>query len=51
MCRCRGARRSSRPICRRRPALAPHFDVSRDAPLAEFEKVAARYPVFRVVAE
>ena len=33
------------------PGARPHFDVSRDAPLAEFEKVAARYPVFRVVAE
>jgi hypothetical protein len=33
------------------PGARPHFDVSRDAPLAEFEKVAARYPVFRVVTE
>ena len=32
------------------PGGRPHFDVSRDAPLAEFEKVAARYPVFRIVA-
>lgn len=33
------------------PGGRPHFDVSLDAPLAEFEKVAARYPVFRIVAE
>jgi hypothetical protein len=33
------------------PGARPHFDVSRDAPLAEFEKVAARHPVFRVVAQ
>lgn len=33
------------------PGTRPHFDVGRDAPLAEFEKVAARYPVFRVVAD
>jgi hypothetical protein len=35
----------------RAPGGRPHFDVNPDAPLAEFEKVAARYPVFRVVAE
>jgi hypothetical protein len=33
------------------PGARPHFDIDRDAPLAEFEKVAARYPVFRVVAK
>ena len=33
------------------PGARPHFDLSRDAPLGEFEKVAARYPVFRIVAE
>ena len=33
------------------PGARPHFDVGRDAPMAEFEKVAARYPVFRIVAE
>ena len=33
------------------PGARPHFDISRDAPLAEFEKVAARYPVFRIVAK
>ncbi len=35
----------------RAPGARPHFDLSRDAPLAEFAKVAARYPVFRIVAE
>jgi deazaflavin-dependent oxidoreductase (nitroreductase family) len=35
----------------RAPGGRPHFDFSYDAPLAEYEKVAARYPVFRVVAE
>src|SRR5208282_4372044 len=35
----------------RAPGARPHFDLSRDAPLAEFEKVAARYPVFRIAAE
>jgi len=49
------------PVSRRAPILKaylqrapggrPHFDLSHDAPLAEFEKVAARYPVFRIVAE
>ncbi len=36
---------------RRAPGARPHFDVSREAPLAEFEKVAERYPVFHIVAE
>ena len=35
----------------RAPGARPHFDLSRDAPLAEFEKVAAHYPVFRIIAE
>jgi F420H(2)-dependent quinone reductase len=35
----------------RAPGARPHFDLSRDAPLEEFEKVAAHYPVFRIVAE
>jgi deazaflavin-dependent oxidoreductase (nitroreductase family) len=33
------------------PGGRPHFDLSRDAPPAEFEKIAARYPVFRIVVE
>ncbi|MGB8383619.1 MAG: nitroreductase/quinone reductase family protein [Dermatophilaceae bacterium] len=40
------------PILRRYLALAPgarpHIPVSRDAPLAELEKIADHYPVFRV---
>ncbi len=32
----------------RAPGARPHIPVSKDAPLAEFEKVAAQYPVFRV---
>jgi deazaflavin-dependent oxidoreductase (nitroreductase family) len=35
----------------RAPGARPHFDLSHDAPLSEFEKVAARYPVFRIAAE
>jgi deazaflavin-dependent oxidoreductase (nitroreductase family) len=30
------------------PGARPHFDVARDAPLAEFEAVADGYPVFRI---
>jgi deazaflavin-dependent oxidoreductase (nitroreductase family) len=41
------------PILRRYVALAPgaraHVPVDPHAPLAEFEKVAAQYPVFRIV--
>jgi hypothetical protein len=33
------------------PGARPHLDIYWHAPLAEFEKVAARYPVFRVVAD
>lgn len=31
------------------PGARPHFDIGRHAPLAQFEKVAARYPIFRIV--
>jgi hypothetical protein len=34
---------------RRAPGARPHVPVSKDAPLAEFEKIAAAYPVFRIV--
>jgi hypothetical protein len=34
----------------RAPGARPHAPVSKDAPLAEFERVATQYPVFRVVA-
>jgi len=33
------------------PGGRPHFDLGVDAPLAEFAKVAARYPVFHIVAQ
>ena len=33
------------------PGGRPHFDINLDAPLTEFERVAARYPVFRIVAD
>ena len=32
----------------RAPGARPHIPVDKDAPLAEFEKIAAQYPVFRV---
>ncbi len=41
------------PILRRYlekvPGARPHIPVARDAPLADFEAIAARYPVYRVV--
>ncbi|WP_211330412.1 hypothetical protein [Prauserella muralis] len=41
------------PILRRFLELAPggrpHLPVAPGAPLAEFERIAARYPVFRVL--
>jgi deazaflavin-dependent oxidoreductase (nitroreductase family) len=41
------------PILRRYLALAPgarpHVPVDRTAPLAEFERIASRYPVFRIL--
>ena len=33
---------------RRAPGARPHMPISKDAPPAEFEKIAAQYPVFRV---
>ena len=32
------------------PGARPHVPVDMDAPLAEFEKIAADYPVFRVIS-
>jgi len=32
------------------PGARPHVPVSKDAPLAEFQKVAPAFPVFRVVS-
>jgi len=31
------------------PGARPHIPVSKDAPVSEFEKIAAEYPVFRIV--
>src|SRR5512135_46394 len=33
------------------PGARPHVPVDKDAPLAEFEKIAAAYPVFRLVSD
>jgi hypothetical protein len=33
---------------RRAPGARPHIPVDKDAQVAEFEKIASRYPVFRV---
>jgi len=35
---------------RRAPGGRPHVPVDKDAPLAEFESIAAAFPVFRIVA-
>jgi hypothetical protein len=34
----------------RAPGARPHFPVNKDAALVEFQKIAAAYPVFRVVS-
>jgi deazaflavin-dependent oxidoreductase (nitroreductase family) len=34
---------------KRAPGARPHVPVNKDAPLAEFEQIAADFPVFRVV--
>jgi hypothetical protein len=34
----------------RAPGARPHVPVSKDAPLGDFEKIAAAFPVFRVAA-
>ena len=33
----------------RAPGARPHVPISKDAPLAEFEKLSAQFPVFRVM--
>lgn len=38
-----------RAYLQRAPGARPHMPVDKDAPLAEFERVARRFPVFRVV--
>jgi deazaflavin-dependent oxidoreductase (nitroreductase family) len=35
----------------RAPGARPHIPVNKDAPLVEFEKVAADFPVFRVTSQ
>jgi deazaflavin-dependent oxidoreductase (nitroreductase family) len=37
-----------RAYLQRAPGARPHVPVSKDAPLAEFQKVAAEFPVFRL---
>ena len=39
-----------RAYLQRAPGARPHVPVNKDAPLAEFDKVAAAFPVFRVVS-
>lgn len=34
----------------RAPGARPHIPIHRDAPLAEFERVASQFPVFRVIS-
>jgi len=34
---------------KRAPGARPHMPIRKDAPLSEFEKVSAQFPVFRVV--
>jgi deazaflavin-dependent oxidoreductase (nitroreductase family) len=36
---------------KRAPGARPHFEARHDSDLAAFERVAAEYPVFRVIAE
>jgi len=44
--------RQSAPILKKylqiAPGARPHIPINRDAPIAEFEKIASEYPVFRV---
>ena len=39
-----------RAYLQRAPGARPHVPVNKDAPLAEFQEVAAAFPVFRVVS-
>ena len=39
-----------RAYLQRAPGARPHVPVNKDAPLAEFEKVAKAFPVFRVMS-
>src|SRR5712692_4806413 len=40
-----------RAYLQRAPGARPHVPVNKDAPLAEFEKVATAFPVFRMVRD
>ena len=31
------------------PGARPHIPISKDAPISEFEKIASKYPTFRIV--
>jgi hypothetical protein len=46
---------SRAPIVRRylqvAPGARPHFSAGRRAPLADFERISDRYPVFRIRAD
>lgn len=35
----------------RAPGARPHVPINKDAPLAEFEKIASAFPVFRVASD
>jgi len=35
----------------RAPGARPHVSINKDAPLTEFEKIAAAYPVFRIASD
>ena len=39
-----------RAYLQRAPGARPHVPVNKDAPLSEFEKIAAAFPVFRVAS-
>jgi len=39
-----------RAYLQRAPGARPHLPVNKDAPMADFEKVAAAFPVFRVAS-
>jgi hypothetical protein len=38
-----------RVYLQRAPGARPHIPVDKDAPLADFDRIAPAYPVFRVV--
>ena len=40
-----------RAYLQRAPGARPHVPINKDAPLAEFEKIAAAFPVFRVASD